>query len=78
MVNVSSKAYPIPPELREPFVQLQMMVGEEVSFVAMNNEGREAEGVKFRALLKDCWKETKNGVAILWPPEVVVGRKLVD
>jgi hypothetical protein len=44
----------------------------------MNNDGPEAEGVKFRALLKDCWTETKNGVAVLWPPEVVVGRRLGD
>jgi len=56
-------------------MQCHLTGAEEVSFVAMKNDGPKAQGPMFRKLLADVYKECQTGVTMKESPVAVVGRK---
>lgn len=73
--KVSHNRYPIKPDTRMIFTQMQFMIGEEYSFVAMDNSGPTASGPAHRRRIQEAAKEAKEGVAMHFIPEVTVGMK---
>ena len=73
--QIVSKDYPIPPHLRAPFMHCHLSAAEEASFVAMKNDGPEAEGPRFRKLLAEVYREHQAGVTMAESPIVTIGRK---
>ncbi|KAL8718172.1 MAG: hypothetical protein Q9225_004667 [Loekoesia sp. 1 TL-2023] len=76
--SVSHSAHPFPPELRMPFTRINLLAGEEVSYVLDDNSGSESSGSRHRALLQEAFEESKNGVCMVWSPVVVVGRRELE
>lgn len=58
-----------------PFTRINLLAGEEVSYVLDDNSGSESSGSRHRALLQEAFEESKNGVCMVWSPVVVVGKK---
>lgn len=73
--SITHSTHSVPPELRMCFTHINLLAGEEVSYVANDNSGPESKGLKHRALLKEAFEETKKGVCMVWSPVVVLGKK---
>ncbi|KAA6408447.1 MAG: hypothetical protein FRX48_07529 [Lasallia pustulata] len=74
-ISITHSTHSVPPELRMCFTHINLLAGEEVSYVANDNSGPESKGLKHRALLKEAFEETKKGVCMVWSPVVVLGKK---
>lgn len=74
---VASQSYPQPPRLRMQFAHIQLLTGAEFSFNALDNSGPESTGPSHRKILNEAFQESKGGVAPVWTPVVVVGRKML-
>lgn len=73
--DVSYNRYPLTSEVRDFFTQMQFMVGEEYSLVAMDNSGPQTSGPAHRRRIQDAAEEAKAGAAMHFIPEFTVGRK---
>ena len=67
--------HPISPEIRGFFTQLQFMVAEEYSYIAMDNSDLNAGGYEHRRLIQKAVKQADEGAAMHFNLEVTVGRK---
>ena len=59
------------------FTQVNLLAGEEVSYVAYDNSRDDSSGPRYRELLREAFEESKGGVAIVFSPIVVVGQKII-
>lgn len=57
------------------FTYVLLLAAEEISFVALDNDGPESGGSVYRRHLKAVFEECKSGVSMVWSPRVHVGRK---
>jgi hypothetical protein len=65
--------YTVPKHHLKAFADMQFMVNGEMSYRGMNQE----QGMKYRELIGESWKEGLNGVVIQHYPTVTIGRKPV-
>lgn len=73
--DVSYNRYPISSEVRMFFTQMQFMIGEEYSIVAMDNSDPQKGGPAHRRRIQEAAKEAKEGAAMHFIPEVTIGKK---
>lgn len=73
--DVTYGRYATGPETRLFWTQLQCMVAEEYSFVAMDNSDPQSGGPAYRRRIQEAAKEAKEGAAISHTLEVTVGMK---
>lgn len=57
------------------FTYVQLLAAEELSLVALDNNGPESGGNLYRRQLKAVFEESKSGVSMVWSPRVCVGRR---
>lgn len=74
-VDVSAKSYLVPHELQMYWQQVVLLAAEDVTYVAMDNSGSNAEGPKFRQLIHEAITEMKSGCSMTWNPIVFLGRR---
>ncbi len=58
-----------------PFALCQLLANVEISLNALDNSGPESTGPSHRRLVDEAFQESKSGVAPVWTPIVLVGRK---
>ena len=73
--SVTHSIHSYPPGLRMPFTQCNLLAIEEVSYTSHDNSRDDSSGSKLRSLLEEAFQESREGVAIVWNPIVVVGRR---
>ena len=57
------------------FAHVQLLANIEISFNVLNNSGPESTGPSHRKLVDEAYQESKSGVAPVWTPITIVGRK---
>ncbi|MCJ1422832.1 hypothetical protein MMC29_000712 [Sticta canariensis] len=75
LLDAQTYRYPITPQSRLYWTQMQFNSNEEYSIVAMNNSTPDATGPKCRRLIEEAVRESREGVAFDYIPEVTIGRK---
>ena len=57
------------------FAHVQLLANVEISFNVLDNSGPESTGPSHRKLVDEAYQESKSGVAPVWTPIAIVGRK---
>lgn len=73
--NVTTHRHPISSDIREFFTQMQFMVAEEFSYVAMDNSDPNTGGYEHRRRIQEAAKQAVEGAAMHFNLEVTVGQK---
>lgn len=75
LLDAQTYRYPITPQSRLYWTQMQFNSTEEYSIVAMDNSTPDATGPQCRRLIEEAVRESREGVALDYIPEVTIGRK---
>ncbi len=75
LLEAQADKYPIAPDTRLFWTQMQFNSTEEFSIVALDNSSPEARGPQCRKVIKEAVEESREGVALNFMLEVTVGRK---
>lgn len=70
--------YPVKPHFRSFFTQMTCMSVEEFSWAVLDNSSAEASGPLCRRVIKEASEESRNGFALNYILEAVIGRKAVS
>lgn len=75
--DVLHRSYATPPELLMQMTQIHFMLGEEMSFVIMDNSDPAKGGPAYRRRIEEAAIEAKEGAAITFACEVTIGMRQV-
>lgn len=76
LTSVIHSIYPFPPVLRTRFTRVTLFGGEKPSYVTYDNSEDDSSGPRCRRLPQEAYEESREGVAMVWSPIVVVGQKM--